>query len=81
MRHLPGDPVPSQQSPAARRQAAGGRKFAYALQLELYGYDPKKTQQLFKNAGYVTWSASPSRLHKDSFAYSAPYEDVQLKSS
>src|SRR5262249_15305388 len=29
------------------------RKFAYALQLEPYGYDPKKAQQLLKDAGYA----------------------------
>jgi peptide/nickel transport system substrate-binding protein len=29
------------------------RKFAYALQLEPYGYDPKKAQQLLKEAGYA----------------------------
>jgi peptide/nickel transport system substrate-binding protein len=28
-------------------------KFAYALQLEPYGYDPKKAQQLLKDAGYA----------------------------
>ena len=29
------------------------RKFAYTLQLEPYGYDPKKAQQLLKDAGYA----------------------------
>jgi len=29
------------------------RKFAYALQLEPYGYDPRKAQQLLKDAGYA----------------------------
>ena len=29
------------------------RKFAYTLQLEPYGYDPKKAQQLLQDAGYA----------------------------
>jgi ABC-type transport system substrate-binding protein len=29
------------------------RKFAYALPLEPYGYDPKKARQLLKDAGYA----------------------------
>jgi ABC-type transport system substrate-binding protein len=29
------------------------RKFAYALPLEAYGYDPKKARQLLKDAGYA----------------------------
>jgi peptide/nickel transport system substrate-binding protein len=30
------------------------RKFAYALELEPYGYDPKKARQLLKDAGYAS---------------------------